>query len=186
MTKPASTWIPSLRWVRRGPGPCQWKGEYRDPQGHRHLDAEPPTTQNSNIRKRRIYRSVASVVTFTDYLLVADAHCPSFVCRYPGGWELGAVHGDLRLHHAAGWHARHVQVANGMCAGFAGNSSTWPEPYATRLAGEVPWLTTGHDIVAIAAIDTTLVIGTRGTYLARVSPASVTTRAQPTAAVLSA
>jgi hypothetical protein len=69
-------------------------------------------------------------------------------------------------------------MANGMCAGFAGNSLYLCEPYLPYAWPEKYRLTTEHDIVAIAAIDTTLVIGTKGyPYLAQgVSPASVTTQ----------
>ena len=61
-------------------------------------------------------------------------------------------------------------MANGMCiAGFCWQLPTLPVRAlpSLRLAGEYR-LTTGHDIVAIAAIDTTLVIGTKGyPYLAQ-------------------
>ena len=53
------------------------------------------------------------------------------------------------------------QMANGMCAGFAGNSLYLCEPLPSLCLAKYR-LTTEHDIVAIAAIDTTLVIGTRG------------------------
>ena len=138
----------------------------------------PPTTQNSNITKRRIYRSVSGG-GLADYLLVAELPIAqaSFVDTRVDG-ELGAVLETYDYTMPPDGMRGLCQMANGMCAGFAGNSLYLCEPYLPYAWPEKYRLTTEHDIVAIAAIDTTLVIGTKGyPYLAQgVSPASVTTQ----------
>lgn len=160
------------------PGPVSGKVNIGIPGSSVALMLSPPTTQNSNITKRRIYRSVSGG-GLADYLLVAELPIAqaSFVDTRVDG-ELGAVLETYDYTMPPDGMRGMCQMANGMCAGFAGNSLYLCEPYLPYAWPEKYRLTTEHDIVAIAAIDTTLVIGTKGyPYLAQgVSPASVTTQ----------
>ncbi|MFM5142974.1 hypothetical protein ACEUA0_10755 [Aeromonas veronii] len=160
------------------PGPASGKVNIGIPGSSVTLMLSPPTTQNSNITKRRIYRSVSGG-GLADYLLVAELPIAqaSFVDIREDG-ELGAVLETYDYTMPPDGMRGLCQMANGMCAGFAGNSLYLCEPYLPYAWPEKYRLTTEHDIVAIAAIDTTLVIGTKGyPYLAQgVSPASVTTQ----------
>ena len=160
------------------PGPVSGKVNIGIPGSSVTLMLSPPTTQNSNITKRRIYRSVSGG-GLADYLLVAELPIAqaSFVDIREDG-ELGAVLETYDYTMPPDGMRGLCQMANGMCAGFAGNSLYLCEPYLPYAWPEKYRLTTEHDIVAIAAIDTTLVIGTKGyPYLAQgVSPASVTTQ----------
>lgn len=160
------------------PGPVSGKVNIGIPGSSVTLMLSPPTTQNSNITKRRIYRSVSGGGV-ADYLQVAELPIAqaSFVDILEDG-ELGAVLETYDYTMPPDGMRGLCQMANGMCAGFAGNSLYLCEPYLPYAWPEKYRLTTEHDIVAIAAIDTTLVIGTKGyPYLAQgVSPASVTTQ----------
>ncbi|WP_111896612.1 hypothetical protein [Aeromonas caviae] len=160
------------------PGPVSGKVNIGIPGSSVTLMLSQPTTQNSNITKRRIYRSVSGG-GLADYLLVAELPIAqaSFVDIREDG-ELGAVLETYDYTMPPDGMRGLCQMANGMCAGFAGNSLYLCEPYLPYAWPEKYRLTTEHDIVAIAAIDTTLVIGTKGyPYLAQgVSPASVTTQ----------
>lgn len=160
------------------PGPVSGKVNIGIPGSSVTLMLSPPTTQNSNITQRRIYRSVSGG-GLADYLLVAELPIAqaSFVDTREDG-ELGAVLETYDYTMPPDGMRGLCQMANGMCAGFAGNSLYLCEPYLPYAWPEKYRLTTEHDIVAIAAIDTTLVIGTKGyPYLAQgVSPASVTTQ----------
>jgi len=140
------------------------------------LALSPPQSQDNNITKRRVYRSVSGG-GLADYLLVAELPIAqaSFVDNRADG-ELGPVLETYDYAPPPATLRGLCQMANGMCAGFAGNSLYLCEPYLPYAWPEKYRLTTEHDIVAISAIDTTLVIGTKGfPYLAQgVSPASVT------------
>lgn len=160
------------------PGPVSGKATITIPGSSVTLALTAPTAQNSNITKRRVYRSVSGGGV-ADYLLVAELPIAqaSFVDNRADG-ELGAVLETYGYTMPPDGLRGLCQMANGMCAGFAGNSLYLCEPYLPYAWPEKYRLTTEHDIVAIAAIDTTLVIGTKGyPYLAQgVSPASATTQ----------
>ncbi|WP_421353106.1 hypothetical protein [Aeromonas taiwanensis] len=160
------------------PGPASGKVDIPIPGSSVALMLTPPTSQNSNITKRRIYRSVSGGGV-ADYLLVAEIPISQAVLVDSlADGELGAVLETYDYTMPPDSMRGLCQMANGMCAGFAGNSLYLCEPYLPYAWPEKYRLTTEHDIVAIAAIDTTLVIGTKGyPYLAQgVSPASVTTQ----------
>ena len=160
------------------PGPASGKAVIVIPGSTVTVDLSPAPTNSSNITHRRLYRSVSGG-GLADYLLVAELPIAqaSFVDIREDG-ELGAVLETYDYTMPPDGMRGICQMANGMCAGFAGNSLYLCEPYLPYAWPEKYRLTTEHDIVAIAAIDTTLVIGTKGyPYLAQgVSPASVTTQ----------
>lgn len=158
------------------PGPASGKVSIPIPNSTVTLALSPPQSQDNNITKRRVYRSVSGG-GLADYLLVAELPIAqaSFVDDRADG-ELGPVLETYDYAPPPAALRGLCQMANGMCAGFAGNSLYLCEPYLPYAWPEKYRLTTEHDIVAIAAIDTTLVIGTKGfPYLAQgVSPSSVT------------
>ena len=158
------------------PGPASGKVAIPVPESTVTLALSPPQSQDNNITKRRVYRSVSGG-GLADYLLVSEL--PIAQASFVDGLADGELGPALETYDYAPPPAALrglCQMANGMCAGFAGNSLYLCEPYLPYAWPEKYRLTTEHDIVAIAAIDTTLVIGTKGhPYLAQgVSPASVT------------
>ncbi|HHP5355849.1 TPA: hypothetical protein ACSCXL_000292 [Aeromonas veronii] len=158
------------------PGPASGKVSITIPESTVTLALSPPQSQDNNITKRRIYRSVSGG-GLADYLLVAEL--PIAQASFVDGLADGELGPTLETYDYAPPPATMrglCQMANGMCAGFAGNSLYLCEPYLPYAWPEKYRLTTEHDIVAIAAIDTALVIGTKGyPYLAQgVSSSSVT------------
>ena len=135
-------------------------------------------TNDRNITSRRIYRSVTSDDS-ADYLFVAEV--PIAQASYVDSKASDELAGSLETYdylpppdNMRGL----CLMANGIACGFAGNELLFSGAYLPYAWPEKYRLTTEHDIVAIAAIDTALVIGTKGyPYLAQgVSPASVTTQ----------
>lgn len=160
------------------PGPVSGKVTIPIPGSTVNLVLSAPQSQDSNITKRRIYRSVSGG-GLADYLLVAELPiAQAAFADNRADAQLGPVLETYGYTPPPASLRGLCQMANGMCAGIAGNSLYLCEPYLPYAWPEKYRLTTEHDIVAIAAIDTTLVIGTKGyPYLAQgVSPASVTTQ----------
>ena len=158
------------------PGPVSGKVNIGIPGSSVTLMLSPPTTQNSNITKRRIYRSVSGG-GLADYLLVAELPIAqaSFVDIREDG-ELGPVLETYGYTMPPDGMRGICQMANGICAGFVGNAVLFSEPFLPYAWPDKYKLTTEHDIVAIAAIDTALIVGTKGyPYIFQgVSPSSVT------------
>ena len=158
------------------PGPASGKVNIGIPGSSVTLMLSPPTTQNSNITKRRIYRSVSGG-GLADYLLVAELPIAqaSFVDIREDG-ELGPVLETYGYTMPPDGMRGICQMANGICAGFVGNAVLFSEPFLPYAWPDKYKLTTEHDIVAIAAIDTALIVGTKGyPYIFQgVSPSSVT------------
>ncbi|HFD9218983.1 TPA: hypothetical protein ACF632_000467 [Salmonella enterica] len=139
------------------------------------LTMQPPPLQNSNITRRRIYRSVSGDGN-ADFLLVTelDAGVLSFhddLLAEQLGPSLETWHYVMPPDNMTGL----CMMANGIAAGFAGNEVmfseaflpyTWPDSYRQ---------TTEDDIVAIAPVGTALVIATKGQpYLfSGVSPSNI-------------
>ncbi|ECK8872575.1 hypothetical protein DNW15_11320 [Salmonella enterica subsp. enterica] len=139
------------------------------------LTMQPPPLQNSNITRRRIYRSVSGGGN-ADFLLVTelDAGVLSFHDDLlPGqlGPALETWHYVMPPDNMTGL----CMMANGIAAGFAGNEVMFSEaflPYAWPVAYR---LSTEDEIVAIAPIGTALVVATKGQpYLfSGVSPSNI-------------
>ncbi|EBK1793069.1 hypothetical protein IX14_18950 [Salmonella enterica subsp. enterica serovar Kentucky] len=139
------------------------------------LTMQPPPLQNSNITRRRIYRSVSGGGN-ADFLLMTelDAGVLSF-------------HDDLlaeQLGHALEtWHyvmppdnmTGLCMMANGIAAGFAGNEVMFSEAFLPYAWPDSYRQTTEDDIVAIVPVGTALVIATKGQpYLfSGVSPSNI-------------
>lgn len=160
------------------PGPVSGKAAITIPGSTVTLALTPPQTQDNNITRRRVYRTVSGGGV-ADFMLVAELPIAQagFVDNIKDG-ELGPILETYGYTPPPPDLTGLCQMANGMCAGFAGNSIYLCEPYLPYAWPEKYRLTTEHDIVAIAATDTALVVGTKGfPYLAQgVSPSSVTSQ----------
>ncbi len=120
-----------------------------------------PTINTQNITHTRLYRSV-TVSGEADYLLVAEV--PISQGQYVDGAK--AVNGpvletwdyDEPDENMQGL----CQMANGICAGFAGNEVMFSDAYLPYAWPAAYRGTTEHQIVSVAAIGTSLVVVTKG------------------------
>ncbi|EFT4510599.1 hypothetical protein H2549_004236 [Salmonella enterica subsp. enterica serovar Stanley] len=139
------------------------------------LTMQPPPLQNSNITRRRIYRSVSGGGN-ADFLLVTelDAGVLSFhddLLTEQLGPTLETWHYVMPPDNMTGL----CMMANGIAAGFAGNEVMFSEAFLPYAWPEAYRQTSAEDIVAIASIGTALVVATKGEpYLfSGVSPANI-------------
>ncbi|EJK8886963.1 hypothetical protein NLW46_004019 [Salmonella enterica] len=139
------------------------------------LTMQPPPLQNSNITRRRIYRSVSGGGN-ADFLLVTelDAGVLSFhddLLSEQLGPALETWHYVMPPDNMTGL----CMMANGIAAGFAGNEVMFSEAYLPYAWPDSYRQTTAEEIVAIAPIGTALVVATKGEpYLfSGVSPANI-------------
>ncbi|RQM77991.1 hypothetical protein EHZ47_02260 [Aeromonas jandaei] len=158
------------------PGPASGKVTITIPGSTVVVGLSPVPTNNSNITRRRLYRSVSGG-GLADYLLVSEL--PIAAMTYSDSKKSGELGPVLETYGYAmpPEKLRGIcQMANGISAGFVGNTVLFSEPYLPYAWPEKYKLTTEHDIVAIAAIDTALVVGTKGyPYLFQgASPSSIT------------
>ncbi|MEE9705833.1 hypothetical protein [Aeromonas veronii] len=158
------------------PGPASGKVTITIPSSTVVVGLSPAPTSDSNITHRRLYRSVSGG-GIADYLLVADL--PIATVSYSDSKkdsELGPVLETYDYSMPPEKMRGICQMANGICAGFVGNAVLFSEPYLPYAWPEKYKMTTEHDIVAIAAIDTALIVGTKGyPYLFQgASPSSIT------------
>lgn len=158
------------------PGPASGKITIPIPDSTLVIGLSPAPTNDSNITHRRLYRSVSGGGV-SDYLLVAELPIATttFTDSRKEG-ELGPVLETYDYAMPPSGLRGLCQMANGICAGFAGNSVYFSEPYLPYAWPEKYRTTTEHDIVAVAAIDTALIVGTKGyPYLIQgASPSSMT------------
>ncbi|EAA9090330.1 hypothetical protein F8G92_15235 [Salmonella enterica subsp. enterica serovar Reading] len=139
------------------------------------LTMQPPPLQNSNITRRRIYRSVSGDGN-ADFLLVTelDAGVLSFhddLLAEQLGPSLETWHYVMPPDNMTGL----CMMANGIAAGFAGNEVMFSEAFLPYAWPDSYRQTTEDDIVAIAPVGTALVIATKGQpYLfSGVSPSNI-------------
>ncbi len=139
------------------------------------LTMQPPPLQNSNITRRRIYRSVSGGGN-ADFLLVTelDAGVLSFhddLLAEQLGPALETWHYVMPPDNMTGL----CMMANGIAAGFAGNEVMFSEAFLPYAWPDSYRQTTEDDIVAIAPVGTALVIATKGQpYLfSGVSPSNI-------------
>ncbi len=158
------------------PGPASSKITLTIPGSTVVVGLSTVPTNSSNITRRRLYRSVSGGGA-ADYLLVADLPIAtaSYIDTKKDG-ELGPVLETYDYTMPPDKMRGICQMANGICAGFVGNAVLFSEPFLPYAWPEKYKLTTEHNIVAIAAIDTALVVGTEGyPYLFQgASPSSIT------------
>lgn len=158
------------------PGPASGKAVIVIPGSTVTVDLSPAPTNSSNITHRRLYRSVSGG-GLADYLLVAEL--PIAQASFADSKQdaaLGPVLETYGYTMPPDGMRGICQMANGICAGFVGNAVLFSEPFLPYAWPDKYKLTTEHDIVAIAAIDTALIVGTKGyPYIFQgVSPSSVT------------
>ncbi len=139
------------------------------------LTMQPPPLQNSNITRRRIYRSVSGGGN-ADFLLVTelDAGVLSFhddLLAEQLGPALETWHYVMPPDNMTGL----CMMANGIAAGFAGNEVMFSEAFLPYAWPDSYRQTTDDDVVAIAPIGTALVVATKGQpYLfSGVSPSNI-------------
>lgn len=139
------------------------------------LTMQPPPLQNSNITRRRIYRSVSGDGN-ADFLLVTelDVGVLSFhddLLAEQLGPSLETWHYVMPPDNMTGL----CMMANGIAAGFAGNEVMFSEAFLPYAWPDSYRQTTEDDIVAIAPVGTALVIATKGQpYLfSGVSPSNI-------------
>ncbi|HIF9483126.1 hypothetical protein [Photobacterium damselae] len=126
-----------------------------------HILLSRPELNRHNITHTRLYRSVTSNGS-ADYMLVAEV--PISQERYVDSaktingpiletWDFAVPDENMR---------GLCQMANGICAGFAGNEVMFSEAYLPYAWPKGYRGTTEHPIVGIAAIGTSLVVLTQG------------------------
>ncbi|HIF9180945.1 TPA: hypothetical protein ACX6QL_002005 [Photobacterium damselae] len=126
-----------------------------------HLLLARPEQNKNNITHTRLYRSVTSNNS-AEYMLVAEL--PISQERYLDAvktingpiletWDFAVPDENMR---------GLCQMANGICAGFAGNEVMFSEAYLPYAWPKGYRGTTEHPIVGIAAIGTSLVVLTKG------------------------
>lgn len=122
----------------------------------------PAPTNNNNITMRRLYRSVSSSGA-ADFFLVAEIpiSTTSFADNRKEG-QLGALLETYGYTMPPSGMRGICQMANGICAGFVGNTVLFSEPFLPYAWPDKYKMSTEHNIVAIAAIDTALIVGTAG------------------------
>lgn len=120
-----------------------------------------PTTNTHNITHIRLYRTSTSN-TDLDYLMVAEVPISQTTvvdaARDVNGPSVETWGYELPPENMLGL----CQMANGICAGFAGNEVLFSEAYLPYAWPKSHRATTEHEIVAIAAIGTSLVVATKG------------------------
>lgn len=120
-----------------------------------------PGSNTHNITHTRLYRSVSSNGV-GDYMLVAELPISQETyidsARSLNNAVLETWDYAMPDENMAGL----CQMANGICAGFAGNEVMFSEAYLPYAWPESYRGTTAHDIVAITAIETSLVVVTKG------------------------
>ncbi|WP_315707538.1 hypothetical protein [Brenneria uluponensis] len=124
------------------------------------LKLQPPGQQNHNITQRRIYRSATSSEA-ADFLLVAelDIAVETFIDNITDS-QLSATLETYDYFMPPDGMSGLCMMSNGIAAGFMGNQVMFSEAYLPYAWKDSNKQTTQHEIVSIAAIGTTLVVGT--------------------------
>ncbi|AVZ84124.1 hypothetical protein DBV23_17125 [Edwardsiella ictaluri] len=163
------------------PGPVSREVSIPYPGSRVTLHLAPLIAQNHNISRRRIYRTVTGGGA-ADYLLVTELALgqESYVDALPSA-ELGGVLETYDYLMPPDNMVGLCLMANGIAAAFAGNEVMFSEPYLPYAWPGAYRQSTEHNIVAIAALGTVLVVVTQGyAYLfSGVSPGSMTSSKLP-------
>lgn len=139
------------------------------------LTMSPPDVNQSNITKRRIYRT-STGGGIADYLLVAEVPIAqaSYVDNVSGDL-LSAALETYDYEQPPVDLAGLTNMANGILAGFTGNTVCFSEAFLPYAWPSGYQMTTEHDIVGMAAMGNTLVVLTKGYpwFFSGVSPSSM-------------
>lgn len=126
------------------------------------LTLSSPMQNDRNVTRRRLYRSVSGAGT-ADYLLVAEL--PIATASFTDNLSSDALGPVLETYdylpppdNMRGL----CLMANGIAAGFAGNEVLFSGAYLPYAWPQANRQTTQHDVVAIAASGTSLVVATKG------------------------
>ncbi|HEI6729949.1 TPA: hypothetical protein SJ159_003175 [Yersinia enterocolitica] len=163
------------------PGPVSQEVTIVYPGSTVDLALQPPGSQNSNITRRRIYRS-ASGGGVADYLLLVELDVGVLVYQDTSiDKELGPVLETENFLMPPDEMIGLCLMANGIAAGFAGNQVMFSEAFLPYAWPENYKQSTEHDIVAIAPIGAGLVVGTKGRpYLfSGITPSNITNAKLP-------
>ncbi|HDL7313817.1 TPA: hypothetical protein PXN27_000576 [Yersinia enterocolitica] len=163
------------------PGPVSQEVTIVYPGSTVDLALQPPGSQNSNITRRRIYRS-ASGGGVADYLLLVELDVGVLVYQDTLlDKELGPVLETENFLMPPDEMIGLCLMANGIAAGFAGNQVMFSEAFLPYAWPENYKQSTEHDIVAIAPIGAGLVVGTKGRpYLfSGITPSNITNAKLP-------
>lgn len=134
-----------------------------------------PGVNTHNITHTRLYRSVTSGGD-GDYLLVAELPISQAeyvdAARDINGPSLETWDYDLPDVSMKGL----CSMANGICAGFSGNEVMFSEAYLPYAWNSANRGTTDDEVVAIAPIETSLVVATRGKpyFFSGITPENIT------------
>lgn len=158
------------------PGPASAEITIVHPGSAVTLTLQPPGTSRSNITHRRVYRSATSTES-ADYLLVAELPIAqgAFVDGLTDS-ELSATLETYDYYMPPDNMIGLCLMSNGIAAGFAGNEVMFSRAYLPYAWPTSYRLTTEHDVVAIAALGTSLVAGTKGkpVIFSGVNPENIT------------
>lgn len=163
------------------PGPVSHEVTIPYPGSRVTLQLAALVAQNHNISRRRLYRSVTGGGV-ADYLLVAELDIAQ--TTYEDALPSAVLGGVLETYDYLMPPDNMVGLclmANGIAAGFAGNEVLFSAAYLPYAWPNAYRQSTEHDIVAMAALGTSLVVTTQGyPYLfSGVSPGSMTSSKLP-------
>ncbi|EPC5192533.1 hypothetical protein [Edwardsiella piscicida] len=163
------------------PGPVSREVTIPTPDCRVTLHLTSPVIQNHNLTRRRLYRSVTGGGA-ADYLLVAELALTQK--EYVDSLSSAALGGALETYDYLMPPDNMVGLclmANGIAAAFAGNEVMFSAPYLPYAWPSAYRQSIEHNIVAIAALGTALVVATQGyAYLfSGVSPGSMTSSKLP-------
>lgn len=144
------------------PGPASAVVEITAPGSSVTLSLSPPSSQSSNITRRRIYRTVTTT-SDAEFMEVAelDIALTSFVDSLSSDELTATLETEDYLpppDNMIGLCA----MNNGISVGFAGNEILFSMPYLPYAWPDAYKLSTYDDIVAIASVDTAVIAGTKG------------------------
>ncbi|MCW2484845.1 hypothetical protein J5069_02930 [Candidatus Symbiopectobacterium sp. NZEC127] len=158
------------------PGPVTKELTIPYPGSSVKLHLQPPYQQNNNITKRRIYRSATSSQS-ADFLLVDELNIAigTFVDDFSEA-KLSASLETYDYFMPPDGMIGLCMMSNGIAAGFKGNQVMFSEAYLPYAWKDSNKQTTQDEIVAIAAVGTTLVVGTKGIpyIFSGISPSNIT------------
>ncbi len=144
------------------PGPASAEVEITVPGSSVTLSLSPPSSQNSNIKQRRIYRTVTST-SDAEFMQVAelDIATQTYVDSFTNDELTATLETEDYLmppDNMIGLCA----MNNGISVGFAGNQIMFSEPYMPYAWPDAYKLSTYDNIVAIASIESAVVAATEG------------------------
>lgn len=144
------------------PSPASAAVEITVPGSTVALSFSPPANNDRNITHRRLYRSVSGA-GLADYLLVAEL--PSATASHNDSLssnQLGPVLETYDYLPPPDSMRGLCLMANGITAGFTGNEVLFSGAYLPYAWPQANRHTTQHEVVAIAASGTSLVVATKG------------------------